>query len=37
MSASYPELIFLAGPQKGQRAVLLEAVVVAGRSPSAGV
>lgn len=32
-----PELIFLAGPQRGQRAVLMGDVAVLGRSPSADV
>ncbi len=37
MSDPRPELIFLSGPQKDRRAVIMKDVVVAGRSPSADI
>ena len=37
MAAPAPELLFLSGPQQGQRAVVMKNVVVAGRSPTADI
>lgn len=37
MTSPRPELLFVAGPQDGQRAVLMGDVTVAGRSPSADI
>jgi len=37
MPSACPELIFVAGPQEGERAVLMTQVVGAGRSPDADV
>lgn len=37
MATARPELLYLTGPQAGQRAVLMENRVVAGRSPQADV
>lgn len=37
MSDPRPELIFISGPQKDQRAVIMKNVVILGRSPSADI
>ncbi len=37
MVSAMPELIFVSGPQQGERAVLMTGTVVLGRSPSADV
>jgi hypothetical protein len=37
MSQASPELVFVGGPQKGQRAVLIKRVMVAGRLPSCDI
>ncbi len=37
MVSAMPELIFVSGPQQGERAVIMSSTVVVGRSPSADV
>lgn len=37
MVSAMPELIFVSGPQRGERAVIMTSTVVLGRSPSADV
>ncbi len=37
MTGPRPELIFLSGPQKDQRAVIMKDIAIAGRSPSADI